>query len=170
MINSGTFSMSYHLFFHLIDYARPFSVYNDISAVSPNLVPSLCLLALSIYGVRCVFEAYITLFDYDDIYFRVAGSNIFMMLSWIVALVVSIIWLYRIWMSGKFTGTNFRFQKVVPVLAFVISAVASIAINSIFHASTWPAVNEEILVSYAFIQLVYTVFMTGMLTANVTTS
>ena len=144
-------------------WLRPaISVYDDISAVSPNLVPSLSLLALAIFCVRCIFEAYIiTIFYYDDAPFRVAGSNIFMMLSWITALVASIIGLYKIWKSGKFERVKFRFQKLIPVLSFVISAVASIVINSIFRATTWLAVNEEILVGYAFIQLVYTVFMTG---------
>ena len=152
-------------------WLRPaISVYDDISAVSPNLVPSLSLLALAIFGVRCIFEAYITIFYYDDAPFRVAGSNIFMMLSWITALVASIIGLYRIWKSGKFERVKFRFQKLIPVLSFVISAVASIVINSIFRATTWLAVNEEILVGYAFIQLVYTVFMTGRSAANLSAS
>ena len=56
---------------------------------------------------------------------------------------------------------SFRIQKIVPVLAFLITAIACLVTNSVFHATTWSDVSEEILVSYAFIQLVYTVFMTG---------
>ena len=108
-----------------------------------------------------MFEAYATLFNYNDRQFHVAGSNIFMTLSWVTALVASIIWLIKLWKSGNFSLISFRFQKVVPVLTFVISAVAALIVNSLFHASTWPAVTEDILVSYVFIQLVYTVFMTG---------
>ena len=81
-----------------------------------------------------------------------------MILSWIIALAASIVGLVKMWKSGHFSSISFRFQKAVPVLAFVISAIASIVVNKLFHASTWPAVTEDILVSYAFIQLVYTVF------------
>eukprot|EP01036_Dinobryon_divergens_P040298 gene40298-53267_t len=136
------------------------SVHKDICAVSPVVVPSLCLLALAVFGVRCVFEAYVTLLDFDDTFFRLAGSNIFMVLSWAIALVSSIIGLYKFWKSNMFGLKSFRFQKVVPVLAFLITAIACLVTNSIFHATTWPEVKEENLVSYAFIQLVYTVFMT----------
>ena len=63
--------------------------------------------------------------------------------------------------SRKLATISFRFQKVVPVLAFLITAVAALVTNRIFHATVWSEVGEESLVSYAFIQLVYTVFMTG---------
>ena len=125
------------------------------------MVPSLCLLALAVYGVRCVFEVYITLFNFDETPYRIAGSNVFMVMSWIIALIASIIWLYKLWRSGKIAWVSFKFQKIVPVLTFCITAVAAVVINSVFHATTWPDVREESLVSYAFIQLVYTVFMTG---------
>ena len=78
-----------------------------------------------------------------------------------MALLASVIWLYKLWISGKFGVMSFRFQKVVPVLAFLITAVACLITNSIFKATTWPDVRKESLVSYAFIQLVYAVFMTG---------
>ena len=125
------------------------------------MVPSLCLLALAVFGVRCVFEAYATLLKFDDTPYRVAGSNIFMVLSWILALVSSILGLYKWWRSGMLGLKSFRIQKIVPVLAFLITAIACLVTNSVFHATTWSDVSEEILVSYAFIQLVYTVFMTG---------
>jgi len=125
------------------------------------VVPSLSLLALAVFGVRCVFEAYVTLLDFDDTPYRFAGSNIFMVLSWVIALVSSIIALYKLWKSKMFAWNSFRFQKVVPALAILITAIASLVTNSIFHATTWPEVREENLVSYAFIQLVYAVFMTG---------
>ena len=108
-----------------------------------------------------MFEAYVTLLKFDDTPYRMAGSNIFMVLSWTVALVSSILGLYKLWRSEKITLVSFRFQKIVPVLAFLITAIACLITNSVFHATTWSNVSEEILVSYAFIQLVYTVFMTG---------
>ena len=108
-----------------------------------------------------MFEAYITLFNFDGAPLRVAGSNVFMVLSWMMALLASVVWLYKLWISGKFGVMSFRFQKVVPVLAFLITAVACLITNSIFKATTWPDVREESLVSYAFIQLVYAVLMTG---------
>ena len=124
-------------------------------------MPSLFLLALAVFGVRCVFEAYVVFLNIDDGPFRLAGSNVFMVLSWAIALLSCIIGLYKLKTSGKIGWISFRFQKVVPVLAFLITAVASVVTNSIVHATTWPAVGEESLVSYAFIQLVYTVFITG---------
>lgn len=108
-----------------------------------------------------MFEAYVTLLHFDGSPYRMAGSNIFMVLSWIIALVSSVLGLHKLWGSGLFALKSFRFQHLVPVLAFLISAVASVVTNSVFKATTWPDVSEESLVSYAFIQLVYTVFMTG---------
>jgi hypothetical protein len=78
-----------------------------------------------------------------------------------IAFLASVIGLYKLWRSGKFGVLSFRFQKVVPAVAFLITAIACLITNSIFKATTWPDVSEESLVSYAFIQLVYAVFMTG---------
>ena len=46
-------------------------------------------------------------------------------------------------------------------LSFLITAVAALVTNKICHATVWSEVGDESLVSCAFIQLVYTVFMTG---------
>ncbi len=58
---------------------------------------------------------------------------------------------------------SFEIEKVVPVVAFVISCSAALVVNNIFHSTSWPNINQDILVSYAFIQLLYSVFMTGKL-------
>lgn len=137
------------------------AVLQDITAVSPVVVPTLCLLALTVFGVRCVFEAYVTLLHFDDTPFRLAGSSVFMILSWAIALCASILGLYQLWTKGKFGPSSCRFQKLVPVVSFIVSAIAALVTNRIFRASSWPNVGEDCLVGYAFIQLVYSVFMTG---------
>ena len=106
-------------------------------------------------------EAYAILFDFDDAPFRLAGSNVFMVSSWVIALCVAMLALYKMWKTGKFASASFKFEKLVPVVSFVISAIAALTINKLFHAATWRDVGEECLVGYAFIQLVFSLFMTG---------
>jgi hypothetical protein len=139
----------------------PVKVYRDTSVVSPVFVPALCLLALSSFGVCCVLEAYVTLFDFDDAPFRLAGANVFLVLSWVIGLCALMLALYKMWKAGKFASASFKFEKLVPVISFVISAIAALTINRLFHVTLWPDIGEECLVGYAFIQLVYSLFMTG---------
>jgi hypothetical protein len=136
-------------------------VLQDITVVSPVIVPTLCLLSLTLFGVRCVFEAYATLFHFDDAPYRLAGSNVFMVLSWVVAFCASMLGLYNLCTNGKFRVSSCRLQKLIPVLSFIVSAIAALATRRIFHATSWPNTGEDCLVSYAFIQLLYSVFMTG---------
>ena len=114
------------------------------------------MLGLSIFGARCIIEAYATLLyaDISSICFQ--GTNIFATLSWIVAFAASMIWLFK--------SLRSKVEKAIPVLAFVISCSAALVVNNVFHSTTWPNIDQDILVSYAFIQLLYSVFMTGKLT------
>ena len=113
------------------------------------------MLGLSIFGARCIIEAYATLLyaDISSICFQ--GTNIFATLSWIVAFAASMIWLFK--------SLRSKVEKAIPVLAFVISCSAALVVNNVFHSTTWPNIDQDILVSYAFIQLLYSVFMTGKL-------
>ena len=134
-----------------------------MSKVSPNVVPLLSLLGLVIFGARCIIEAYGTLLDTDLSSIQFQGTNIFATLSWIIAFAASAIWLAKSWRSVYYRKMSFEIEKVVPVVAFVISCSAALVVNNIFHSTSWPNINQDILVSYAFIQLLYSVFMTGKL-------
>ena len=132
----------------------------DVNKVSPY-ASLLSLLALAIYGARCITEAYAALLGVNLKAIRFLGTNIFATLSWILALVAAVIWLFKSWRSIDYRQISFQIEKAVPVVVFVVSCGAALAVNNIFHSSTWPNANQDILVGYAFIQLLYSVFMTG---------
>lgn len=134
---------------------------------SANLVPISLVTSFLIYGIRGVIEIYEVLLNLDINSVIWGGTNIFSILSWSMALVGGVYYIYRHYQmkadqSIASTVITFsEYQVFVFLISLVIAVFAIIISNIVLGANRWQDMNEGSLTSYAFIQLMFVVLLTG---------
>ena len=115
-----------------------------------------------------MLEAYGVLFDLDLSHLELGGTNIFMILAFLVAFVSAMWWIVKmsqnsdhvIRCSDKLLNDE-KYQLYVYIFIGVLVSISVVVCNAVFGASTWPNVTEANLISYVYIQFAANVLMTG---------
>ena len=140
----------------------------EIEKSSKLITPYGFLLGYILLSVRCVLEAYGVLFDLDLSHLELGGTNIFMILAFLVAFVSAMWWIVKmsqnsdhvIRCSDKLLNDE-KYQLYVYIFIGVLVSISVVVCNAVFGASTWPNVTEANLISYVYIQFAANVLMTG---------
>ena len=141
-------------------------VASEVMSTSKIITPYGLLFAYILFSLRCILEAYGISLATDTSYLELGGTNIFLIIAFVIAFPCCIWWVVKKsrnsdhWSSER-VFTDGEYQYYMNITIGIAVCVSAMLCNLLLGATTWSNASEKNLLSYVFIQFAANVLLTG---------